>query len=121
MSTRTFTVLIVVMGLCNPIAAIINVVEATPDSEPGLLAAFAIPWLVAAALVHFGKVTAGAIVAGTLAVMNLVNAPTWTRTSVLDWTTQSIGVLGAAVCLVLAVRILVQRFRTAERLTGATR
>lgn len=111
MKTRTLTVLAVALGLGNPAAAIITSVEHVPNSEPVMLVLMVLPWLVGAELVRRGKVTVGAIVIGLLSILNVVSFPGWTRTSALDWTTQSIAAAGAAVCLALAVTVLVRQDR----------
>ncbi len=118
MNTRILIALTIFLGLMNPVAAIISTAEDMKNSEPGMLAAFALPWLLAAALLHYGKLTAGAIIAGLLSVLNLVAAPTWQHTTVANWTSQSLAAIGAAVCLVCTVTLLVQRHRNPVRLSG---
>ena len=113
MDIRILTLLAVALGLANPATAIITSVEHVPDSEPVMLVLFLIPWLVAAALLQQRKVMAGAIVVGLLSLLDVVSFPGWTRTSALDWTTQSISAAAAAVCLTIAVTVLVRRHRAA--------
>jgi len=112
MNIRILTVLAVALGLANPAAAIVTSVEHVPDSQPVMLALFVLPWLVGAALLQRRKVTAGAIVVGVLSLLDVVSFPGWTRTSALDWTTQSISAAAAAVCLTLAIATLVRSHRS---------
>ena len=118
MNTRTLMVLAVALGLVNPITAVITTVEHVPNTEPVMLAAFVLPWLVGAALVRRGRVTAGAIVIGLLSLLNLVSAPGWTRTSVLDWVVQGLAVAGSLVCLATVIAVLAQRHRAPAERTG---
>jgi hypothetical protein len=111
MNVRILTVLAVALGLAEPATAIITSVEHVPNSEPVMLVLFLIPWLVGAALLQRGKVTAGAIVVGLLSLLDVVSFPGWTRTSALDWTTQLICAAAAAVCLMLAITTLVRQHR----------
>ena len=111
MNTRTLTALAVLLGLGNPAAAIITSVEHVPGSEPVMLSLMVLPWLVGAELVRRGRITAGAVVIGLLSILNVVSFPGWTRTSALDWTTQSTAAAGAAVCLALTVSVLVRQHR----------
>lgn len=120
MNTRTLMVLAIALGLGNPAEAIITSVEHVPDSQPVMLVVMLIPWLVGAELLRRGKVTAGTIVVGLLALLDVVSFPGWKRTSTLDWTAQSIGAAAAAVCLATAVTVLVRRQRSAVPV-GATR
>jgi hypothetical protein len=108
---RILTVLAVALGLAGPATAIITSLEHVPNSEPVMLALFLIPWFVGAALLQRRNVTAGAIVIGLLSLLDVVSFPGWTRTSALDWTTQSIGAVAAAVCLTLAITTLVRQHR----------
>jgi hypothetical protein len=111
MNNRTLTALAVLLGLGNPAAAIITSVEHVPGTEPVMLALMVLPWLVGAELVRRGRITAGAIVIGLLSILDVVSFPGWKRTSALDWTTQSIAALAAAVCLALTVSVLVRQHR----------
>jgi hypothetical protein len=111
MNIRILTALAVALGLAEPAAAIITTVEHVPNSEPVFLYLFLLPWLAGAVLLRRGKITAGAIVVGLLSLLNVVSFPGWTRTSALDWTTQSIGAAAAAVALTLAVTVLVRKHR----------
>jgi hypothetical protein len=111
MNIRILTALAVALGLAEPATAIITSVEHVPNTEPVMLAVFLLPWLAGAVLLRRGKITAGAIVVGLLSLLNVVSFPGWTRTSALDWTTQSIGAAAAAVCLTLAITVLVRRYR----------
>jgi hypothetical protein len=113
-------VLAVALGLGNPAEAIITSVEHVPDTQPVMLVLMLIPWLVGAELLRRGKLTAGTMVVGLLALLNVVSFPGWKRTSVLDWTTQSLGAAAAAVCLAFAVTVLVRRQRGAAA-AGASR
>ena len=120
MNTRILIAGGVVAGLMNPIAAVISASEHQKDAAPVLLALFAIPWLVGAYLLHRGQRTAGAIVLGVLALLTLVQAPSWKRGSTADWTAQLVAVAACAAVLVGAVAVLVRRYRS-PRLSGAVR
>lgn len=111
MNTRILIIAGLVGGLMNPIAAAISASEHQKDSAPVILALFVIPWLVGAYLVHRGRRTAGAVVLGVLALLTLVQAPSWKRGSAADWTTQMIAVAASAAVLVGVVAVLVQRYR----------
>jgi len=120
MYNRMLPALAIALGLINPVTAVITSVEHVKGSEPVMLAAFALPWVVGAWVLMRGRVTAGAITIGVLALLDLVSAPTWNRTSALDWAVQAIAVAGAAVCLASVIIVLMQRHR-APALTGAAR
>ena len=112
---RILMSLAVVLGLINPLTAIIVTVEDVPNAEPVMLAFFVLPWLVGAELVRRGKLTAGPVVLGLLSLVNVVSFAGWTRTSALDWIVQSVAATGAAACLAIAITTLVRRHgRTAK-------
>lgn len=120
MKIRILTALAVALGLAGPATAIITSVEHVPNSAPLMLALFMLPWLGGALLLRRGKVTAGAIVIGLLSLVDVVSFPGWTRTSALDWTMQSVSAAAAAVCLTLAITVLVRK-HDAGVPVGATR
>jgi uncharacterized membrane protein YhaH (DUF805 family) len=120
MNNKILIALAVLAGLMNPVAALIADSEHQKNSEPVMLTLFVIPWLVGAFLVHRGRRTAGAIVLGLFALLTLLMAPTWKRTSAADWSVQAIASVAAVGVLVGAVALLVQRFRT-PKLSGALR
>lgn len=120
MYIRTLILLAVILGLGNPAAAVITSVEHVKGSEPVFLALFVLPWLVGAELLRRGKTTAGAIVVGLLSLLDVVSFAGWTRTSALDWATQSFAAAASAVALTLCITVLVHRQRGAIA-AGATR
>lgn len=121
MNIRKLAALAIALGLVNPITAIITSVEHVRGSEPAMLAVFAVPWFVGAWLLMRGRVMAGAIVVGLLALLDLVSSPTWKRTTALDWTVQALAVLGALVGLATVVAVLVRRHRAPAALAEAAR
>lgn len=100
----------VVMGLLNPVAALITQLENGKNSEPVLLALFVIPWFVGAELVR-RRTIAGPVVIGLLSLFDVFSFPGWRRSSVADWSTELLALAGAITCLGLAVTVLVQRTR----------
>lgn len=108
---RILILLAVVLGLDEPATAIITSVEHVKGSEPVLLALFVLPWLIGAELLRRGKATAGAIVVGLLSLLEVVSFAGWTRTSALDWATQSFAAAASAVALVLSITLLVRQHR----------
>jgi hypothetical protein len=120
MNTRTLIALAIAAGVMNPVAAVISVSEHMKDSEPVLLALFVLPWLAGAYLIRRGKLVPGGVVISLLALLDLVSAPGWQRTSVLDWTSQGIAAALAACCLAGSIVVLVRRGRSAA-LAGAAR
>jgi hypothetical protein len=120
MKNRTLIGLAIAAGVMNPVAAVISVSEHMKDSEPVLLALFVLPWLVGAYLIRRGKLVPGAILISLLALLDLVSAPGWQRSTVLDWTSQSLATALAAGCLAGSIVVLVRRERPAG-LTGALR
>lgn len=120
MPNRILVGLAIAAGLMNPVAALVAVGEHIKNAEPVMLALFAVPWLIGAFLVQRGRSTTGAIVVGALALLDLAAAPTWHRTTALDWSTQAVAVGLAAACLTLLSAVLARRYRGARR-TAAVR
>jgi hypothetical protein len=120
MHTRILIALSIVAGLMNPVAAVIAVTQHQKDSEPVMLALFVLPWLAGAYLIRRCKVTAGSLVVGLLALLELAAAPTWQRHTAADWASQSVAVAVVAGCFAGSVTVLLQRYR-ATRPAGALR
>jgi hypothetical protein len=120
MHTRILIALSIAAGLMNPVAAVIALAQHQKNSEPVMLALFVLPWLAGAYLVARGRRTAGATVVGLLALFELAVSPTWHRSTVADWASQSVSVAVVAGCFAGSVALLVQRYRAA-RPAGALR
>jgi hypothetical protein len=114
MQTRILIALSVLAGLMNPVAAVIAVAEHQKDSEPVVLALFVLPWLVGAYLIHRGKVMAGAVVVGLLALLEIAAAPAWHRSTAADWASQSVAAVFVIGCFIGSVALLVERYRSAR-------
>ncbi|MDT5328575.1 MAG: hypothetical protein QOF25_5727 [Mycobacterium sp.] len=73
--------------------------------------AFGALFLVAAALVHRGRVIAGVSIASVISLFELVNYPFWLKTDAWDWIFDSLLAAAAAATLVAVVRLLADRRR----------
>ena len=73
--------------------------------------AFGALFLVAAALVHRGRVIAGVSIATVLSLFELANYPFWNKADAWDWIFDSILAAAAAATLAAVVRLLAERRR----------
>jgi hypothetical protein len=81
--------------------------------------AFGALFLVAAALVHRGRVIAGTAIATVLSLFELANYPFWRKNNAFDWIFDSALAAAAAATLVAVVWLLATRAPT--RAVSATR
>ena len=115
---RSLTVLAAVMAAGEVISSIVIWREAYPDSQPLFALAFAALYALAAWLLRSGRVVAGAVLTGLLCLFEVVTAPTWQRSSALDWSTQILFGGIALIGVFVAAAVLVTRVRSARAGAG---
>lgn len=120
MNNRLLAGLALVLGALNLAAAITVSSEHLKDSEPVVLALFTIPWLVGAELVRRGKLVVGAVLLSLMSLTVIVSAPGWKHGGAADLAEQIASAIGAAVCLVVAVTLVVRHHRGSALAAGAT-
>jgi hypothetical protein len=106
MSQRATSALMIAAGLLGALEFVDAGViwkENYPDAEPLLAVAFGVLFLSGLALVRTGRVVAGAVLVGVLAMFELVTAPSWARHNALDWTSQGVAVAVAAFGVAAAI------------------
>jgi hypothetical protein len=120
MSQRATSALMIAAGLLGAlefVSAIVIWKENYQDAEPLFAVVFGVLFLGGLALVRGGRVVAGAVLVGGLAMFELLTAPSWARHGVLDWISQGIGVAVAAVGLAAAIAAIVTRRSARARLS----
>jgi uncharacterized protein involved in response to NO len=109
---RSLSIVVAALGIGELVTAVINWREHTPDSEPVLLALFALPWLAAYLLLRAGRIATGAIVSGLLCALIAVSFMGWRHHTTLDRIWQ-IGYAAVALGgLVLSIVVLLDRSRS---------
>lgn len=82
-------------------------------------AVFAALFLLAALWTRRGGI-GGPILTGALCIFELQSFPTWKRTGLEDWISQSAVAVVSALCLLIAVGVLIHTLGTRKQATGLT-
>jgi len=85
--------------------------ENYPGSLPLAAVVFGVFFLIAAWLLRSGRVTAGAVFAGLLCLVEVISYPGWQKHGALDWTYDSVFALVSLAGLVAAIIVLAARLR----------
>lgn len=75
--------------------------------------AFGVLFLTGAFLVRRGRVLVGSVLVSALSVVELVNYPSWHKSSVFDWAFDTLVAVAAAATLVSVAWLLASRRRSA--------
>jgi hypothetical protein len=116
--TTALTAVSVTLAAGEAVASIVIWREAYADSQPLIVLAFALPFLLAAGLVRSGRVIAGALITGALCVFGLVAYPGLDRHNTFDWIFQSVFAALSLTGLVLAVAAVIATRRSPAGLPG---
>jgi hypothetical protein len=117
-ATTALTAVSVTLAAGEAVASIVIWREAYADSAPLLVLAFALPFLIAAWLVHSGRVVAGAVVTGALCAFQLVTYPGLVRHNAFDWIFQTAFAALSLTGLVLAVAAVIATRRSPAGVAG---
>jgi hypothetical protein len=74
-------------------------------------AAFGVFFLIAAWLLHSGRVMAGAVFTGLLCLVEVISYPGWQKHGALDWTYDSVFAVVSLAGLIAAIIVLAARLR----------
>ena len=116
MNGRKLTVLTAITGFLAlgefGSAVLIGLGEYGPDHSgwPGVVA-FGVFFLIAAWLLHRGRITAGAIFAGLLCLFEIVTFPSWYKHGALDWTYDAVFILAVLAGLIGVIAVLAGHLR----------
>jgi len=114
MNGRKLTVLTTIAGVLAVgefASSVIIWKENYPGSFPPAAVVFGVFFLIAAWLLHSGRVTAGAIFAGLLFLVEVISYPSWQKHGALDWTYDSIFAVISLAGLITAIVVLAARLR----------
>jgi hypothetical protein len=114
MNSRTLTVLTaiaVVLAVGEFASSVIIWKENYPGSFPPAAVVFGVFFVIAAWLLRSGRVTAGAVFAGLLFLVEVISYPGWQKHGALDWTYDSVFALVSLAGLVAAIIVLAARLR----------
>jgi hypothetical protein len=106
----TLTVLTAVLGV-GELANSIAIGLGKDPGGAGFSAAFGVLFLVAAWLLRKSRITAGAILAGVLCLFELLEFPSWPKTSVGEWIVTSAFAALSVAGLISVIVVLAARMR----------
>jgi hypothetical protein len=108
---RILTVIAGVLALGEFGSSVMIWKENYPGSLPLAAVVFGVFFLVAAWLLRSGRVTAGAIFAGLLCLVEVIGYPGWQKHGALDWTFDTAFALVSVAGLIAAIMVLAARLR----------
>ena len=114
MNDRKITVLTAIAGILAAgefASSVIIWKENYPGSFPPAAVVFGMFFLIAVWLLHSGRVTAGAVFAGLLFLVEVISYPSWQKHGALDWAYDSVFAVIALAGLITAIVVLAARLR----------
>ena len=108
----SLTVLAAVLAVGEFVSAIVITVEHYPDSQPAWAVVFGVLFLVVALLLRTQRTVPGTVMALVLCLFEVVEYPAWARHNMFDWVSQTIYAVVALAGLVVAIALLVTRWRS---------
>jgi hypothetical protein len=114
MNSRTLKVLTVIAGvlaLGEFASSVMIWKENYPGSLPMAAVVFGVFFVIAAWLLRSGRVTAGAIFAGLLCLVEVISYPGWQKHGALDWTYDTAFAVASLAGLIVAISVLATRLR----------